>query len=51
MKPNAGALAVPGSLSQFEELPNAKRNVINRPRRRAAINGDLDLNILNVFEI
>ena len=51
VKPNADALAVPGSLSQFEELPNAKRDVINRPRRGAAINGDLDLNILNVYKI
>ena len=51
VKPNADALGVPGSLSQFEELTNGKRDVINRPRRRAAINGDLDLNILNVFEI
>ena len=41
VKPNADALAVPASPSQFEELPNAKRDVINKPRRRAAINGEL----------
>ena len=41
VKSNADALTVPGGQTRFEELPNAEPDVINRPRRRAAINGEL----------
>ena len=41
VKSNADALTVPGGPIRFEELPNAEPDVINRPRRRAAINGEL----------
>ena len=41
VKSNADALTVPGGPIQFEELLNAELDVINRPRRRAAINGEL----------
>ena len=41
VKSNADALTVPVGPIRFEELPNAEPDVINRPRRRAAINGEL----------
>ena len=47
MKSNVDALTAPDGPIEFEELPNAEPDVISRPRRRAAIDGDygdLDLN-------
>ena len=41
VKSSVNALAVHGGPSHFEELPNTEPDVINRPRRRAAINGEL----------
>ncbi|XP_074624347.1 uncharacterized protein LOC141882270 [Acropora palmata] len=41
VKSSLDALAVHGGPSQFEELPNTEPDVINRRRRRAAINGEL----------
>ena len=41
VKSNADALTEPDGPIQFEELPNAETDVINRPRQRAAINGEL----------
>ena len=41
VKSNADALTVPGGPIRFEELPNAEPDVINRPHRGAAINGEL----------
>ena len=41
VKSNADALTEPDGPIQFEELHNAEADVISRPRRRAAINGEL----------
>ena len=41
VKLNVDALTETGGPIQFEELPNAETDVIGRPRRRAAINGEL----------
>ena len=41
LESNADALTVPGGPLWFEELPNAEPDVINRPRRRAAIKGKI----------
>ena len=41
VRSSVDALAVHGGPSPFEELPNTEPDVINRPRRRAAINGEL----------
>ena len=41
VKSNVDALTEPDGPIQFEELPNAEADVISRPRRRAAINGEL----------
>ena len=41
VKSNVDALTEPDGPIQFEELPTAETVVISRPRRRAAINGEL----------
>ena len=41
VKSNVDALTEPDGPIQVEELPNAEADVISRPRRRAAINGEL----------
>ena len=41
VKSNVDTLIEPDCPIQFEELPKAKTDVISRPCRRAAINGEL----------
>ena len=41
VKSNVDALTEPDGPIQFEELPNAEADVVSRPHRRAAINGEL----------